>query len=75
VTLEDRSRVAGNIVIKGKSTRYGKKKAIEIDISGGSVVEGDIIVRDPKREVKVILSGGGKVLGEIEGAELIEHDA
>jgi len=55
VTLEDNSRVSGNVLIKGKSTRYGKKKPIEIRISGGSVVEGDIIVRDPKRTVKVIL--------------------
>ena len=74
LTLEEQSRVSGNIFIKGKSTRYGKKKAIEIDISGGSVVEGDIIVRDRKRDVKVILSGGGKVLGEIEGAELVEAE-
>jgi DUF4097 and DUF4098 domain-containing protein YvlB len=74
VTLEDGSRVAGNILIKGKSTRYRKKKAIEIDISGDSVVEGDIIVRHPSRDVKVILSGGGKVLGEIKGAEMIEAE-
>ena len=75
VTLEDESRVSGNVLIKGKSTRYGKKKAIEITISGGSVVEGDIIVRDPKRKVKVILSGGGKVMGEIQNAEVIERDS
>jgi hypothetical protein len=75
VTLEDNSKISGNILIKGKSTRYGKKKAIEITIADGSVVEGDIRVRDPKREVKVILSGGGKVLGEIENAEVVEDDS
>lgn len=74
LTLDDNSRVAGNIFIKGKSTRYGKKKAIEISISDGSIVEGDIVVRDSKRKVKVILSGGGKVLGEIEHAEVIESE-
>ncbi|MCW8984148.1 MAG: hypothetical protein OQK55_02315, partial [Thermoanaerobaculales bacterium] len=75
VTLKHGSKVFGNILIKGKSTRYGKKKAIEINISDGSVVEGDIIVRDPKRKVKVILSGGGKVMGEIKNAEVIERDS
>jgi DUF4097 and DUF4098 domain-containing protein YvlB len=75
MTLEDGSRIAGNILVKGKSTRYRRKKAIEIEISDDSVVEGDIVVRDPSREVKVILSGGGKVLGQVSNAEVIEQDS
>jgi len=75
VTLANNSRVAGDIVIKGKSTRFAKKKALEITVSEGSVVEGAIIVRDEKRKVTVILSGGGKVMGEITNAEVIERDS
>lgn len=75
VILTDHSRVAGNVLIKGKRGRLSGKKPIEISISDGSVVEGDIIVRDPKRRVTVVLSGGGKVLGEIENAEVVESDS
>jgi hypothetical protein len=73
VTLTDTSRVAKDIVIKGKNRRGAKKKPLEITIADGSIVEGNIVVRDPKRQVKVILTGGGKVMGEVENAEVVER--
>ena len=71
ISLEESSRVAGDIVIKGKSKRNRQPR--EITITGGSVVEGDIIVRDARRKVTVILSDGGQVKGEIRNAEVIEE--
>ena len=73
VELTDHSRVAGDVIIKGKNRRGARKKAIEITIADGSVVEGDVIVRDSKRQVTVILSGGGRVEGEIRNAKVVEE--
>ena len=73
VELTDHSRVAGDVIIKGKNRRGAKKKVIEITIADGSVVAGDVNVRDSKRQVTVILSGGAQVKGEIHNAKVVEE--
>jgi DUF4097 and DUF4098 domain-containing protein YvlB len=73
ISLTDHSRVAKDVVIKGK--RKSGQKALQITVDGGSVIEGDIVVREPRRKVTVVLSNGGSVAGEIINAEVIEQDS
>ena len=49
LTLEDNSRVGGSIFIKGKSTRYGNKKAIEISHQFKAIREAELAKRKRKK--------------------------
>ena len=73
ITLEDKTKVKGDIVIEGKKGRGRDYRRLNIRISGGSIVEGKIIVKDRRRDVRVYLSNGGRVLGEVEHAEVINE--
>ena len=73
ITLEDNTKVKGDIVVEGKKGRGRGYHRLDIKISGDSVVEGRIIVKDRRRDVRVYLSNGGRVLGEVENAEVINE--
>ncbi len=72
ITLEDQSRVRGDIVIEGKRRGFEDWNKLTIKIKN-SIVEGDIIVEDEDANVQVYLSDGGKVMGKIEHAEVINE--
>lgn len=73
ITIENKSTVEGDIIIRRSRSISKRLRKIDIEISGNSVVNGDIIVKDDDLEVKVYLSNGGKVNGEIKGAEVIQR--
>ena len=73
ITLEDNTKVKGDIVVEGKKGSGRDYNHLDIKISGNSVVEGKIIVKDRRRNVRVYLSNGGRVLGEVENAEVINE--
>lgn len=72
ITLEDQSRVRGDIVIEGKRRGFEDWNKLRIKIKN-SLVEGDIRVEDADANVLVYLSDGGKVMGKIEHAEVIHE--
>ena len=73
ITLEDNTKVKGDIVVEGKKGSGRDTSHLDIKISGNSVVEGKIIVKDRRRNVRVYLSNGGRVLGKVENAEVINE--
>ena len=79
VDVLDRSRVKGDIVIRGKGGFWffgifgHRRHPITIRIEGGSVVEGGIIVEDDHRNVEVIISKDSKVQGKVVNAKIIER--
>ena len=73
ISLDDGTVVEGSVIIEDAGRRswsWGKQKALEIEISGGSVVKGNVENLDDEREVLVILRDGSAVEGEILGAEV-----
>lgn len=71
ITLENKSIIKGDIVIKRSNSTSFRERKLTIRISGDSLVEGGIINKDSKLEVKVIIAKGGKVHGKVEDAEVI----
>lgn len=72
ITLEDRSVVERDIIIKENKGSTNRRKPLDIYLRDRSVVEGDIIVKQDDFEVIVHLEGG-RVEGKIIGAT-IERD-
>jgi hypothetical protein len=69
ITIENGSRVTGNLVIRG-----GKGKELKpptIIGSGGSIIDGDIDIRDENRGVRLVLVDGGQVTGST-GSAVVE---
>lgn len=73
ITLEDNSKVKGDIVVQGKKGSGRDYHRLDIKISDNSIVEGRIIVKHRRRDVRVYLSNGGRVLGKVENAAVINE--
>ena len=65
MTLEDNTKVKGDIVVEGKKGSGRDYHRLDIKISGNSVVEGKIIVKDRRRNVRVYLSNGAGFWGKL----------
>jgi DUF4097 and DUF4098 domain-containing protein YvlB len=74
LTIENGSRVIGNLVIRGGKGK--ERKPPTITVSGGSVIEGDLEIHDKDRGVRLVLIGGGQVTGATTGAivETVDGD-
>lgn len=70
ITLDNGSRITGNLVIRG--TRGTELKPPTITISGTSIVDGDIEIRDSDRGVRLVLIDGGRVTGST-GSAVVER--
>jgi predicted acyltransferase (DUF342 family) len=70
ITLENGSRVTGNLVIRG--TKGTELKPPTITVSGTSIVDGDIEIRDEDRGVRLVLIDGGRVTGST-GSAVVER--
>lgn len=70
ITLENGSRVNGNLVIRG--AKGTERRPPTITVSGASVVEGDIEIDDADRGVRLVLVNGGRVTGST-GSAIVER--
>ena len=72
-SLLDGTNVGGNVIVEeANGNNSPRKRALEIELTGGSVIEGDVIVEDPDYPVKVYLRDGSRIMGQVKGAELIK---
>jgi len=70
ITLENGSRVIGNLVIRGGKGR--ERRPPTITVSGASIVQGDIEIHDKDRRVRLVLIDGGQVTGST-GSAIVER--
>jgi DUF4097 and DUF4098 domain-containing protein YvlB len=70
ITLENGSRVIGNLVIRG--SKGNERKPPTITLSGRSIVQGDIEIHDEDRGVRLVLIDGGQVTGST-GSAIVER--
>jgi len=69
ITLEQGTRVTGDIVIRGKT--HGDLRPPTITLAGASVLEGDIRIEDAGRKVRLVVGDDCQITGST-GAAVIE---
>lgn len=71
ITLDDKSHIKGDLIVKHKRGR--ESKHLKIELLNGSVVDGDIFVEQEDRQVIVILKDNSEVHGKVINAEIIKE--